>query len=783
MSGQPRDWIGSTIGAILAGTHGESRPLNDELSLAEHTWVTRTGAAPPPREGETGRAVAGRYVLVDLLGAGGGGEVFLAQDLRTEDLVAIKLVPIGTPDQETRARRELGALRWLDLPGVVRLLDDGTVGNQRFIVMERVRGHPFPGLPMPDTWADLAPRVQALLEVVRQVHQAGLLHRDLKPGNVLMRDPHTPCMLDFGISRGKALAPGGRATELTPGFAAPEQYQGQVGDPRTDLFAIGRMILRTGVPLPEAVAQVLDYITAPEPGDRPSSATEALAQLQAASPACFPPKPALALPAQVASERDLHPLFAGPDRFLHLVEDGARLLWNEAQQDPTRIEAVARDWISRGDATLDAGRLHLTRRRLERMLLRLGWTYDGRRTPPIDLQASAETLMSAMDEAMGQGRDHQALALATVALQLGEQDTDQGPAQRRLCEGLVLAALGLESRGAIEDALQLLARIPSRSAWVEQLTQLCLAWRDTLDEQPERAADALDQVGELDHPELAAWAMATRVGIARARGLEAERAVLSELQQWGDARPEWAGRHKSWLGNLAYREGRYSDAARLHRESGALRAHGRSQIAALLNAAMALLESRELESAQTLALEVQAQSAAIRHPLYEAYGWWVARSAGYRAGKEQGPTPGAIEGATAIGPHLEGNVCMVEASIAWRAGQLERTRTHARRGEQAFRRAGFPPGAQLLRALAWAAGDTQAFPPEHLHADPPRLAAQSIALWHNTGTDPAQILCVHEALPPGWAPPPTQRLEVLSGPEIIRGVPRPPLVSQEGPTQ
>jgi hypothetical protein len=270
--------------------------------------VTRGGAA-------VAALVARRYLLVERLGAGGHGEVWTAEDRVLGEQVAVKRMRPGGAAEPARVRREIAALRLLALPGVVRLLDEGTEDDGRpFFVMERVEGAPFPGAPRTPrwSWSALAERTVALLEVLARVHAAGVVHRDLKPGNVLVSAEGRPIVLDFGLSRGAAL--GGDLTVSgqivgTPAYLAPEQMLGQAVDARTDLYAVGVMLyealaghrpheaddleslyrahlLAEARPLaevapevPRSVARAVDRLLARSPDHRPRSCAEAIDEL------------------------------------------------------------------------------------------------------------------------------------------------------------------------------------------------------------------------------------------------------------------------------------------------------------------------------------------------------------------------------------------------------------------------------------------------------------------------------------------------------------------------
>lgn len=266
--------------------------------------VTGSGAAV---------VVAGRYRLGARLGSGGMGEVYRAWDPVGQRDVAVKRMPITHDRNAARVRREIRALQALALPGVVSLIDEVEEGGWQFIVMELVEGAPFPGQPEAMAWVDLAPIAESLLETLARVHAAGVIHRDLKPDNVLVNDLGRATILDFGLAKGESL--GATVTKSgmfagTPAYAAPEQLRGERPDARADLFAVGLMLfaaLTGGHPnqttnieqlitqrvtrhlpsigevvpeLPPHVAQTIDRMVALEAADRFDTAVEALRALR-----------------------------------------------------------------------------------------------------------------------------------------------------------------------------------------------------------------------------------------------------------------------------------------------------------------------------------------------------------------------------------------------------------------------------------------------------------------------------------------------------------------------
>lgn len=282
-----------------------SDPWRTEAS--PDTWTVGGEARGPPEP----RVVADRYELGERLGAGSFGEVWAGRDRITGREVAVKFLHNFSSAATARFRREVALLRALDLPGVVRLVDEGRHGGDAYFVMQRVRGTPFPGAHPGGastwTWDELAPRVARLLDVLGRIHAAGVVHRDVKPSNVLVDADGRAWLLDFGVARAaEREATITRVAELvgTARYFAPEQAQGLPADARADLFAVGVMVwealtgrplqqaestmglvrLRATVPapsitslvhgLPPDVAATIDRLLAIDPARRPASAWE-----------------------------------------------------------------------------------------------------------------------------------------------------------------------------------------------------------------------------------------------------------------------------------------------------------------------------------------------------------------------------------------------------------------------------------------------------------------------------------------------------------------------------
>ncbi|MEE9217562.1 MAG: serine/threonine-protein kinase, partial [Acidobacteriota bacterium] len=148
----------------------------------------------------------GRYEVIRLLGAGGMGEVYLAKDERLEREVALKVLPTGTLADESarkRFRREALALSKLNHPNIETVYDFDTEEGVDFLVMEYVAGHTLAekltngALPEKEV-VTLGGQIASALE---EAHEQGVVHRDLKPGNILVTAKGQAKLLDFGLAR------------------------------------------------------------------------------------------------------------------------------------------------------------------------------------------------------------------------------------------------------------------------------------------------------------------------------------------------------------------------------------------------------------------------------------------------------------------------------------------------------------------------------------------------------------------------------------------------------
>jgi serine/threonine-protein kinase len=362
--------------------------LPQAVTFATRTVAATVVAGPASEPGAAGNPsrdrfvpgtlISGRYRIVSILGKGGMGEVYRADDLTLGQSVALKFLPeslAGNPEAVNRFRNEVRIARQVTHPNVCRVHDLGDVQGQFFLSMEYVDGEDL---------ASLLRRIGRLpedkaLEIARKLcaglaaaHEKGILHRDLKPGNIMLDGRGQVLLTDFGLS--------GIAEELgandirsgTPAYMSPEQLAGKEVTLRSDLYALGLVLyeLFTGKrpfegnsiadliaaqqantppsissvtrDLDPAVERIIARCLDPEPARRPASALIVSAALPGGDPlaaalaAGETPSPELV--AAAGEDTGLNPRIAIPL--------AAALL----------IAVFAHAWISAGDSMLDRAR-------------------------------------------------------------------------------------------------------------------------------------------------------------------------------------------------------------------------------------------------------------------------------------------------------------------------------------------------------------------------------------------------------------------------------------------
>src|SRR5438552_5780959 len=242
----------------------------------------------------------GQYRVLEQLGAGGMGEVYLAQDTRLGRKVALKMLPADLTAEDERVRRfqqEARAASALNHPNIITIYEIAEMDSRRFMATEFIDGETLferlkAGLMTLNDAVDVAVQVTSALCAA---HQAGIVHRDIKPGNIMLRTDGIVKVLDFGLAMlTERKDDGVEATTLvktrqgtvmgTPHYMSPEQARGQKMDARTDIFSLGVVLyeMLTGrVPFAgQTMTDVLASILMLEPPSLSQSAPEAPEDLQ-----------------------------------------------------------------------------------------------------------------------------------------------------------------------------------------------------------------------------------------------------------------------------------------------------------------------------------------------------------------------------------------------------------------------------------------------------------------------------------------------------------------------
>ena len=219
--------------------------------------------------GQFPQILAGRYEIRDLIGSGGMAEVHLGYDKRLSRIIAIKLLRsdiAGDPTFQARFRREAQSAAALNHPTIVAVYDSGEEeftapnGSTRsvpYIVMEYVEGHTVRELlgdgeavPIPEA----VEITTGVLDALEYSHRAGIVHRDIKPGNIMLTSTGAVKVMDFGIARAiedsAATVTQTHAVVGTAQYLSPEQARGELVDARSDQYSTGCLLyeLLTGQP-------------------------------------------------------------------------------------------------------------------------------------------------------------------------------------------------------------------------------------------------------------------------------------------------------------------------------------------------------------------------------------------------------------------------------------------------------------------------------------------------------------------------------------------------------
>jgi serine/threonine-protein kinase len=226
-----------------------------------------------------GEVLSERYELEELVGTGGMSSVFRAHDRLLDRKVALKVLHeqyAADADYVARFRREARSVAALSHPNIVTVIDRGEHEGRQFIVFEYIEGQNLKRLIERRGPAPVATALELGIQVARGLsfaHQQGLVHRDVKPQNVLLNGNNEAKVTDFGIARSLDVQHGMTQTGTVLGtsdYIAPEQAQGQRVDEQTDVYSLGVVLyelLTSEVPFPAEnfVAAAMRHINEPPP--------------------------------------------------------------------------------------------------------------------------------------------------------------------------------------------------------------------------------------------------------------------------------------------------------------------------------------------------------------------------------------------------------------------------------------------------------------------------------------------------------------------------------------
>ncbi len=236
-------------------------PVNLEITLPSVSVLGKGGpitipVPPPAAEPAVGTVLAGKYEIVELIASGGMGKVYRGRHTELRVPIAIKIMHgfvASQAEHVERFRREARAASRLNHPNVVRVLDFGQTTDTFYIVMEYVEGQSLGALldeltePLP--LAEILPILLQILDALIQAHRQDVVHRDLKPDNVILtedaRGGRWVKLVDFGLARfqdpaeNDATLTRADAVAGTPAYMSPEQCRSLRVGPSTDLYAFG----------------------------------------------------------------------------------------------------------------------------------------------------------------------------------------------------------------------------------------------------------------------------------------------------------------------------------------------------------------------------------------------------------------------------------------------------------------------------------------------------------------------------------------------------------------
>ena len=263
---------------------GQQRAIRLATELVEDGLLTTYQARVILERGDS-PLLLDRYVILDSIGAGGMGIVFKALQQSLERVVAVKVLPkhaVDSPDKIQRFQREMRSVAKISHPNVVQAFDAHESNGVYFFVMEYVSGNDLAELVTNQGPLPVRDAIEVLVQIaagLESAHEHGIIHRDVKPSNVLLRDDGVAKVLDLGLSRTREVTRETTANELTRdglamgtvSYMSPEQaFDAKQATERSDIYSLGCTLyfLLHGRPMfdePNAVQTIVAHREAPAP--------------------------------------------------------------------------------------------------------------------------------------------------------------------------------------------------------------------------------------------------------------------------------------------------------------------------------------------------------------------------------------------------------------------------------------------------------------------------------------------------------------------------------------
>jgi serine/threonine-protein kinase len=466
----------------------------------------------------------GPYRLLSALGEGGMGTVWLAER-RQEDVVqrvALKLLRTGVVDPvlDERLKAERRILARLDHPFIARFIDGGTTpAGQPYYAMEYVEG-----TTLLDHCRKSCPGVAARLrlflqvcEAVHYAHQQLVIHRDLKPGNVLVTPEGRPRLLDFGTAKlmdEAGMEPSATAAWLTPAYASPEQVRGEPASTLSDVYALGVMLF-------ELLTGRRPYLVPARPPQ----------EVQRVVCDTLPPRPSQVVEAGAG-------FAAPPDRVARSLQgDLDTIVLKALAKEPARRYASVEQLADDLRRHLDG---HPVLARPDRVGYRLAKFAARHRT--------SVTAAGVLTLALVAG-----IVISSTLAARASRERDRAQEALRQSQDVTNFLLGLFTASSPDEVL-------SDTLAARELLRRGLTRVSQLGDQPAVQARMLDALGTV-YERLGQYPQADEL---LERALELQRAVL------GSSHPDVAAT-LDHLGVVRRRTGRYADSERLHLEALAVR--------------------------------------------------------------------------------------------------------------------------------------------------------------------------------------------------------------------